>query len=439
MKELRGADPKLAKTLPRAAWREGECYVPSMFALEFEHNSKHYLFNTFTKQLAEGCLPACPTDGKGYEELIENLFLVPAGKDECAFYTGISAVTRAFNAKKGFRFYTILPTSGCNARCVYCYEEGVKAVSMTRETVEQTVRFILDTHAGNRAELSWFGGEPLLRPDVIDAVCNGLAREGLEYRSKMVSNGSLITPAIVEKMAGAWRLASAQISMDGAECDYIPRKNYRVRADHYHAVLRGVDAMSAAGIRVTVRCNVDGENWLRVPAFLDDLSRLITNKQNVSVYFAPLFQAREKGQDLELQKQIIDARKAVAVAGFGAVTPGSHISKFRVFHCMADSGGVVIGPDGSLYPCEHCPPEARFGDIWQGVTDAAARDRFCCADNVREQCRACPFLPNCTGFSACPIADGRCREVQQMLTLALLKDLIDEKADDAKNGDTPDC
>ena len=144
MNELRGADPKLAKTLPRAARREGECYVPSMFALEFEHNNKHYLFNTFTKQLAEGCLPACPTDGKGYEELIENLFLVPAGKDECAFYTGISAVTRAFNAKKGFRFYTILPTSGCNARCVYCYEEGVKAVSMTRETVEQTVRFILE-------------------------------------------------------------------------------------------------------------------------------------------------------------------------------------------------------------------------------------------------------------------------------------------------------
>ena len=54
--------------------------------------------------------------------------------------------------------------------------------------------------------------------------------------------------------------------------------------------------------------------------------------------------------------------------------------------------GSALCMDGSLYPCEHCPPESRFGDIWHGTTDEAARKAFCRVDQTREKCRACPHM-----------------------------------------------
>lgn len=437
MTEIRKPDPALMKTLPRAVPREGETYVPSRFTLTFGHKSGQYVFNTLTKQLIRGSLPASAKAGEGFDELIEGMFLVPEGRDETAFYNGVSSVMRAYSAKKGYRYFTVLPTTACNARCVYCYEEGVKPVSMTDDTVRQTVRFILDNRAEGRAEINWFGGEPLLRPDIIDRVCAGLKAAGADYRCKMVSNGSLVTPEIISKMAGEWRLESLQISMDGAEKDYIPRKNYFACDGAYFKVIAGVDAMAGAGIRVTVRCNVDGDNWANIPEFLNDMEQRVRNKRNVTIYFAPLFQARESGGDLELYQKILDARQTVISAGFRTTGTGAYAGRFRVFHCMADSGAAVIGPDGSLYPCEHCPPQARFGDIFRGVTDENARFKFCRADATREKCLTCPFLPHCTSFAACPITDAHCREVMRMLTLAALEDIIDDAGGDA--AEQPDC
>ncbi len=104
----------------------------------------------------------------------------------------------------------------------------------------------------------------------------------------------------------------------------------------------------------------------------------------------------------------------------------------------ADGGGVAIGPDGSLYPCEHCLPESRFGDVWHGVTDEAVKLAYTRAGRTREKCRTCPFLPDCTSFAACPVEDPHCREGRMILTLSALRRLADGRAGAAEDED-PDC
>ena len=123
---------------------------------------------------------------------------------------------------------------------------------MTPETAEQVIRYILDTHADGKTRIKWFGGEPLLGVKTIDRVCEGLREAGLEYTSIMISNGSLITPEIVQKMAGDWRLSFIQISMDGAERDYIGRKRYYADRDDYHRVMNAVSMMSATAIMMPI-------------------------------------------------------------------------------------------------------------------------------------------------------------------------------------------
>ena len=431
MKEICKPDAALAKlVLPKKA-QSGFVYVPSQYALPFSHNGRQYVFNTFTKQLIEGELPSSAHAGEGFDDWIEAMYLVPEDKDECAFYESTARMLRLFGKKKGVSGYTIMPTLGCNARCVYCYEEGVKQVKMTPEIVEQTVRYILKTRKEEKIGLSWFGGEPLLCVDIIDHICDRLREEDVPFKSTMITNGSLLTPEIIEKMQTRWNLNFVQVSMDGAEQDYIDRKRYYGNADRYHAVMHSIGLLSEAGIRVAVRVNVDEGNWPGIPQFLDDMKRFVENKDNVSVYFSPLMNVRADENDLAMWEKVIPATDLVKEAGFRTYAYMGPGLKFRSNRCMADGGSVVIAPDGSLYPCEHCPPESRFGDVFNGTTDEAAEREFRKPDGTREMCRTCTFLPECTSFANCPWVDAHCKEAHAMNVLAGLKRLIDRKETEA--------
>ncbi len=427
MEIIKKADEKLTRILLPVNPEAGIIYIPSQFILSFEHKGIWYTFNNLTKQCIVGKLPKQVSAGEGYDQLISAQFLVPINKDECAYYNQISSLMRTYYKKKGIKSYTILPTLGCNARCVYCYEEKMKQITMTDDTVEQTVRFILDTHSENKVDLRWFGGEPLMFPEIIDRICKGLQGAGVEFSSRMVSNGSMITPDIIRRMKGNWKILKIQISMDGAQEDYYSRKNYKIQHDYYHSVLEAISRMSEEGIHVSIRCNVDAGNWDRIPYYLEDLKSGIGNKEHVSLYFAPLNHVRESENDLDLWKKIKDAKEWIEEAGIHSAPFLGPVMRFRLNHCMADGEGVVIGPDGSLYPCEYCLPEIRYGDIWNGVTDEAIRKEFIRTDRTRVMCQTCPFLPNCTSFSACPVLDNHCRELREMMTVDTLKRMVDKK------------
>ena len=240
------------------------------------------------------------------------------------------------------RLYTILPTTACNARCTYCYERGIKPTTMTPEILRHSIQYIRNTQSGNKVRIKWVGGEPLLCVGIIDQICAGLREAGLEYSATMISNGSLITPEIVRKMREDWNLMRVQISMDGAEPDYIARKQYPANPNAYHIVMERINLLAESGIRVTVRCNVDEENWNGIYAFLSDMKAAIYNKTNVWIYFAPLFRARCGKHDLAIWEKVLAAKPAIEKSGFHAKSSIFSDSHFRVFHCMADGGNVTI-------------------------------------------------------------------------------------------------
>lgn len=101
MIEIRRPDAALIKILPPVKPQPGTKYIPSQFALPFEHNGKRYVFNTLTKQCLETVLPESAAAGEGFDELITAQFLVPENKDECAYYNQISALMRVYGKKEG--------------------------------------------------------------------------------------------------------------------------------------------------------------------------------------------------------------------------------------------------------------------------------------------------------------------------------------------------
>lgn len=432
MTEIFKQAEKLRKLLPPQTVQANAEYFPSQFALPFTHEGKNYVFHTLTKQCFETELPASCHAGTGYDDLIAGYFMVPRDKDEDAFYVSILSLINTYFANDGNE-YMILPTLGCNARCIYCFEKEMVPVSMTDETAEQTAKYIIDTHkAGKPVHLWWFGGEPLLGKKYIDLICRKLGEAGIEYYSSMTTNGSMITPEIVEKMKELWKLRGLSVSMEGPEEDYRRRKNYITYHDEYHKVMEAVNMLVSAGMRVTVRCNVDKDNIDGIPAFIEDMKNAIRNKEKICLYLAVLNDERMGDNDLQVWEKVLSMDPLIEAAGFRTSSYQKSGVRFRSDHCLSDQGYCVISPDGKLFACENCFPESLYGDIWNGSTDEAARKEFIRMDMVREKCRGCAFLPICTPFSHCPEEDTHCREVTQMFLLDTLRQNLDRKEKDGK-------
>jgi len=113
-------------------------------------------------------------------------------------------------------------TEDCNLRCTYCFVPK-KPRSMTREVALQAVDFLLNQAISGtlrRVEITFFGGEPFLRADLMEEVIRHARRPGPRGHRASVTfaattNGTLAGPRI-EKLIREARM-KLLISLDGDE------------------------------------------------------------------------------------------------------------------------------------------------------------------------------------------------------------------------------
>lgn len=409
----------------------------SGFVFPFEKEGTVLLKHTLTKQvlrlsaeewdaLKNGTLPAGIRD-----ELVKYRFLVEEDHNEVSQYLLVRSILRTMEKKEpGIDTYTILPTTGCNARCVYCYEEGWQSKTMSPETADAATDFILRTKRDGEIRLSWFGGEPLCGAGLISRICGRLRDAGVTYASTMITNGTLMTPELAREAKELWNLKRVQLSMDGARADYAVRKNY-ARPDlyNYDTAMNAAKLLSDAGIRVSIRCNYDSGNLDGVKEFLDDCRDLFGERGNVSVYLEQLFESADAEKNAAL---FLKAEKAAAYADeLGLSYMERTEPRLKTHYCMADYPGeaVIIDPEGGLHVCEHDINGKPIGTVFGGPV-AWPENRT----EIAEECRSCCFLPECTPFrkNSCILEIAACRTQREVWTRRSLTGLLRRLAEDAK-------
>lgn len=170
------------------------------------------------------------------------------------------------------------------------------------------------------------------------------------------------------------------------------------------------------------------ENIDSAPELIEDLKTLLPDKSGITLYFAPLNQVRCSSDALEIWDRITALEPMINDAGFVPKKHLNPIRQFRVFRCMADnpSSSVVIQPDGSLVPCLQSDPGSAFGNVREGITKKDIYDRYSAVGPVREQCRNCVFLPDCTPFPYCMVIDAQCCEQRMKTMTEYFKELVSE-------------
>ena len=304
----------------------------------------------------------------GLEELVRYGFFVEEGTDDYEQYElAVSILKTMSREKKGTKTYTILPTTGCNARCIYCYEEGMPVYTMSEETADRVADFIDETRWQDKVKIIWFGGEPLAGSRIISRICTRLTKKDIPFSSKIITNATLLTPELLEEAISLWHLKSAQVSVDGKRQDYEARKQFiNTSAHNYDSMMNAVEMLLERGIKVNIRCNYDGGNQSGLTEFFDDIKARFGSPNNLSVYLAMLFQAHADESCVDLYRNIQELNAYLRELGLKKKDKSDKPYKLKQNHCEADSGdkSVVIAPDGRLYHCEHLPGNTAFGSIF---------------------------------------------------------------------------
>ncbi len=345
---------------------------------------------------------------------------------------------------------TICPTMGCNFDCPYCFETH-RPGKMSPQTQEETAALaerMLDASGAKTLHIDWFGGEPLLAPDVIETLSDrlmGICKDrGVSYSATLTTNGYLLTPDVAE-MLGRVKVGQVQVTLDGLGSLHDATRHLAGGGPTFGRI---TDNLRQPGLpfQVAVRHNVHEGNLQAVRELRDFVGKLAAESGNSLMYYsAPVHgsgAADARGEQVALLC-------GTEESGIGLETDARRFGAGRGHYCGAQSiWSAGVDEQGRLYRCWETvdKPEQSFGtaadwDPRDPVGSAARPDRLTEFLNTAcpigdPECMECVWLPLCRG--GCPFfrisGSRRCvpyREEPERFVLALYRRIREQQAESA--------
>lgn len=304
-------------------------------------------------------------DSSIYKKLMKKQILIPEGVDE--FHYIWDQHKKAIRNTNRLRLI-ILPTLACNLDCPYCYETHTN--SKMEPNLVKNIKSYLKKKVGNlkHLSLSWFGGEPLLYPDIIQDIGNFASELATEARvifdSSITTNATLLTDdniSVLDKTG----VRQLQVTLDGSSSTH---NRTRVPADGTDTYDQIVDNVKNyldfnPDNRLTLRIHLhstDEQEFEGIKRIFDEFE---TCKNQLDIYLRQLFSSctEEWNHDLleaegvsPTDKRDDKKEKVMLKLYEEALKRGFEIARAEktLSACYADyDSGWVVKPDGLLHKC----------------------------------------------------------------------------------------
>ena len=353
-----------------------------------------------------------------FDYLASNRFLVPSKYEEKLEIPNYQRVIRTIKRaqKPKIKTFEIVTTTFCNAYCFYCYERDFQKMSMTAETADATANYI--AKFGGPLRIIWFGGEPLVNKMPIRRISEQLIDKGVSFSSSLTTNGLLITERLINDMI-QWNINHVTIKLDGTEERYNKIKAYKSEIPNpYKTVLENLQKIIHAGLRLTVRINIEKHNVEDAIMLAESLRDLFNGNDLVSFIFRPLnntkFDSAIESNHREAIYQVVQSEMDKTFdAGYNVAGP--LLSGISGHCCKADGGHyLLINPNGNLAFCSEDFENNCHGSVFDSPEALAIPSL---SENLLEKgeiCSSCPKYPNCILTRQCPANKSRvCTEELQ--------------------------
>lgn len=302
---------------------------------------------------------------------------------------------------------TVVLTLDCNLACPYCFEGHFREnIAMSEETAALLIDFVTREQLGRGrdVELRFYGGEPLMAmprlTQIARAVGEAATQAGRTFSFTMVTNATLLTPAVVAELLPLG-FTSAQITLDGTEEIHNRQRPFVSGKGSFAPILANLKAVYR-DILIKPGGNFTRENYREFSAMLDAMLEAGIDPAVMGpVQFSPILPKSGK----------IDPHAAACVASSEPwlIEAGLHlrgetlkrgfaVEKMNMGVCMIEiANSLVVNHDGSLYKCPALLgwPELSVGTLADGIGDY--RESHCLDVWKNDECIDCAYLPLCFG------------------------------------------
>ena len=309
---------------------------------------------------------------------------------------------------------TICPTMNCNFDCPYCFERH-RPGKMTKEVQDDVVALaerMMDAAGGRHLSVTWFGGEPLLAPDVIESLSErlmALAKEkGAEYSAGIITNGYLLTQKSAD-MLGRCEVKNCQVTIDGLGATHDATRHLVGGGATFDRIIDNLRNVKLP-FKVNIRQNVQESNLNEVEKVKELIGKLAEESGNNIIYApAPVSSndaTRERGGEVGLLC-------GTDLSEIGLMQEAGRFAVGRGHYCGANVlFSATIDEKGGLSKCWEAvgDPMLNYGNAhdWDPkdpLNTASDPDRLTmylntALPNGDEECRECVWLPMCVG--GCP-------------------------------------
>lgn len=351
------------------------------------------------------------------QALFEMGFLIADDTDELKILENLRIKTVEANEDSP-TYYIVCPTTGCNARCYYCFEKGAVQKRMDRNTTEAVAKYIYENHDPENLVIQWFGGEPLLEPDTISFIVGYLKDRNVKFTSKIITNGYLLGDKVIDLAVNQWNVRIIQITIDDLHEEYNRIKDY-ICADvnPFERVMGNIKRCLDARINIRIRINFNPLEYQKAVRTVDYLKARFGDDPNFFVYLAPIDSSDIPSITNEFDESevhpliaLLDAERDFCSFGnydnraehgseYDAILRKYYLTPIPTSCYGGCESSLTIDSSGDIFNCHRLLGHKEYasGNVFEGrkKNDIA---KFYADPLIRdEQCNNCNLLPICQG------------------------------------------
>lgn len=338
---------------------------------------------------------------KQYETLYNNGFIVADGSNEKNVFQNFY-----YERKFSRTNYQLIinPTLNCNLACWYCYENHVEKSTMSKELITKTLSHIelkYKTDKFQRLQLMFFGGEPLLKINIVKELLSKVKRISDDNEFKLMvhftTNGTIIPDSLLSFLKEY--NVSFQITLDGSKSVHDRSRIYKNNNSlgSYDTIVQNLKRITETLVdyKLNIRVNFNHEIISSLYQLVNDMD--FCNRQNTSFSLHKIWQVNNLEIDNEMLFNFINFAKNK-----------NFIVNFMNFdnslsNCYADNyNQAIINYDGKVFKCtardfSTSEPEGELLD--NGMINWNL-EKFLDRMNIRlpKICEECKLLPACPGI-----------------------------------------
>ncbi len=305
---------------------------------------------------------------------------------------------------------TLYLSDDCNLRCKYCYERGRRINGrMSEANLQKAIAFIIDnSDIGERIDLTFLGGEPLLNKDMMYRAMEIINEEYKKYAPYIFCNITTNGTMISEKDILFFRNNNFEvsISIDGDHKTHDLNRISLDGKDNYDLIISNMKKMLELQINLSVRMTATQNNvhllYGNVKYFYD----LGIKQINIGIDEVGKWTEKELSlfdESLELlDKYYLDSvvKDEGKVLNIYDHRLASYVFKKKPRYCSGGTNGhLVINSKGEFYPCGYVANDAawKVGDLENGhdmkIFLKKARESI----HKQSDCRDCEIAYTCCG------------------------------------------